>query len=598
MKGIAATVGQGGRRDFFWLAGGFSMTASSPVRGLGFNLNLGGIFTSVPAAAASMVRAVGGVHPGGGTLLGNERAERAFSETAGVSSETGAAGGETGASGRAGGAVMHGHLDDLIPRIQQVDLFGLGLDYAMYHKALRGDYDDHDLGPWHRLGGEFTSAPAAIAWAGSRVDVFGVGLDHALYTRTRRGDIWTPDWQSLGGAFTSAASLVSNGPNQLHVFARGADFTLRRNQNDGSAWFGWQNLGGNLASPPVVVSWGPDRLDVFAIFKDGALWHRWWDGQIWNDWESLGGSYTGEPAAASWEPGRLDVFIVGAADRKLHYYTFSGNTWSLPRPLDDESVTESATVISTAPNRLEIFAPSNGDLRRRTWDGQAWQVGAAGAGIRLPSLYRLSVDHIRVETTRALNSDTDGAMASVSVGNRPVQIKTQWIGDLGGLADPKETQTNLLDFEPVSIDLAEAMSFAYLVVNNGHAPKDKILAALANAGDSLSLATVSSMEEDIAKGIVKFLSVKLAAAITVPVLGPITNLIEGWLLEKLSDAIFESCDGVVATELLAMMGRDLFIMTDNGNKTVKVTTTHHGTSSPTACGANSEYKVTWSIKPL
>lgn len=401
--------------------------------------------------------------------------------------------------------------------------------------------------------------------------------------------------------------MISRGPNQLDLFARGADFTLRGNQTDGTTWFGWQNHGGMLASPPVAVSWGPDRIDVFAIFKDGALWHRWWDGQIWNEWESLDGNYTGEPAAVSWSPGRLDVFTVDASDRSLRHHWFTGDTWSVPEGINigsQEGLAESPTVVSTAPNRLEIFVPTLSEqIRIGKWDGQSWQFGSAGVGpggttFRMPSRYRLSVDHVRVRTTRALNADTDAAVASVAAGNASVRTKTQWIGEIGGLGSPDSSQTNLLDFEPVTVDLAEPMSFSYLVVNNGHAAKDKILAALANAGDSLSLTGSSSMQEDIAKGIAQIVSVKILEALTVPVIGSIVGPIESWLMDKLIDVLFESCDGVVAGELRAMMGRDLFILTDNGKKTVTVTTKHAGTDSPTICGDNSEYEVTWSIKPL
>jgi hypothetical protein len=142
------------------------------------------------------------------------------------------------------------------------------------------------------------------------------------------------------------------------------------------------------------------------------------------------------------------------------------------------------------------------------------------------------------------------------------------------------------------------MSFSYMVVNNGHADQQKILAELVKAGDSLSLASVSSTSEDITKGIVSFVNVKIVEALTVPVIGSIVGKIESWLLNKLKDAIFKSCDGIVATELLAMMGRDLFRKTNNGTTTLRVTTKHPGTSSPTACGGRSNYEVTWTIKPL
>lgn len=572
MKGIAATVGPGGRRDFFWLERNFEMMASSPARGLGFNLRFGGIFTSVPAAAAAMARRP--LVVSGGTLT----TEAVVGQTL--------------------GPVVTGQ--ELLTH--RLDLFGLGRDYALYHKRFWGVFDQDDLSPWRSLGGVLTSAPAAIA-RGSRVDVFGVGMDHALYTKTITGESWTPHWQRLGGTFTSAASVISRGPGRLDLFARGADFTLQGNQTDGNSWFGWQNHGGSLASPPVAVSWGPDRIDVFATFQDGVLWHRWWDGQIWNEWESLGGNYRGEPAAASWGPGRVDVFVVGAADGALHHHWFSDDTWQGPETMNigsSDRVIEPATVISGSSNRLEVFVPtSRRQIRIGKWDGKAWEFGAAGASIRIPSRYRFSVDHVRVRTTRAFNADTDGAMAAVAIGNSAAMTKTQWIGKIGGLQNPKTAQTNLLDFEPVTVDLAEPMSFTYLVVNNGNAGEDEVLAGLAKEGDSLSAQAWSSMQEDIGKGIPKIASVKVRAAVplTLPVAGNIISDIGSWLADRLFD-IVGLCDGVVAVELRAMMGRDVFLLTDNGRKTFAVTTTHPGTDTPAACGFNSEYEVTWSIKPL
>ncbi len=205
----------------------------------------------------------------------------------------------------------------------------------MYHKRFWGAFDQNDFQtPWQKLDGIFTSAPAAIGWGNERVDVFGLGLDHAMYRNTAIGlGAWSTQWARIGGTFTSAASLIVVG-GQLNLFARGDDFTCRGNHSDGTTWFGFQNHGGNLASPPVAVSWGPDRIDLFAIFNDGALWHRWWDSQIWNPWESLGGNYAGEPAAVSWAPGRLDVFAMGSDDCALHHHWFSGDTWSVPEVLD------------------------------------------------------------------------------------------------------------------------------------------------------------------------------------------------------------------------------------------------------------------------
>src|SRR6478735_7042918 len=123
MKGIAAKV-IGGQRRLCWLDSGFHMKSSSPVRGFGFNLNFGGIFTSVPAMVFSMARrdAVilepAGAHPA--SDLGSHSGPRRRTEIL------------------------------LVPR---TDIFGLGLDYAMYHRVLWGNYDQDDNSPWLNLGG-------------------------------------------------------------------------------------------------------------------------------------------------------------------------------------------------------------------------------------------------------------------------------------------------------------------------------------------------------------------------------------------------------------------------------------------------------------
>ncbi len=589
MKPIAVTVSSGGRGDYFTLGPGFEMQTSFETRNESGPVTFGGVFTSVPAVVAAMA-----VH---NPVLNKEMPlEQGAPVLAGAT--------PLGIQAEAGPALQAQGGVVVKPLTRRTDMFGLGLDYAMYHKRFWGIPDQRDPSPWQSLGGEFTSAPSAIVWAAGRVDVFAVGIDHSMYTRTCIGENWTSDWQDLGGTFTSAASLISRSPTLLDIFARGADFTLRGNHTDGTSWFGWQNHGGSLATPPVAVSWGPDRIDIFALFKDGALWHRWWDGQFWNDWESLGGNYVGEPAVATWAPGRLDVFVIDATDRELRHHVFSSDHWDDPVklsiPYSETTVGESPTVFSAAPNRLELFVPMGGHgIRHGKWDGQAWDFVAAG-DFNAPQRYRISVDDVRAVTTRARFDDTDGAMASVAVGNTAAQIKTQWIGDIGGgVGGPDSSLTNLLEFDPVTVDLAEPMSFSYLVVNNGHADQAKIMAALATAGNSLSLAGSTSMQEDIAKRVVKFIAVRIIGLVTidVPVIGSALSILESWLMDKLTEAVFASCDGIVAVEMRAMMGRDLYKLTGNGSNPVVVTTTHHGTDSATGCFGNSEYQVTYTISP-
>jgi hypothetical protein len=591
MKQVSVTVFAGGREYYFWLDSGLQMVTENQSGDA--LLNFGGIFASVPVAVGAMAHRPPVITTG--AVLAGSDAHAQVSATPLEGNMPLVA-----AAGPAGGVSGTGLPIPLTPR---TDLFGLGLDYQMYHKRFWDDLERSDLSPWQPLGGTFTSAPAAIAWTSDRIDIFGIGLDHAMYTKTCVGEQWTNDWLSLGGSFTSAAALVTRG-KLLDIFARGADFTLRGNQTNGTNWFGWQNHGGNLASPPVAVSWGPNRIDIFAVFKDGALWHRWWDGQIWNEWETLGGNYVGEPAVASWAPGRLDVFVIDAQTRELRHYWFSNDTWSNPETLKVEhgqqSMMESPTVVSTAQNRLDVyFLTADSNINLLKWDGQAWSNQNGLAQFRSPQRYHISVDHVQAIDTRALHSDTDAAMISVAAGNAAALIKTQRIGDLGGFGNSDGFYTDGLQIDAVTVDLAEPMSFSYMVVNNGSAGGDKVLAALAKGGDSLSLAGSSSMSQDIAKGVVKIISVKIQELTAeIPVVGPILSFIEPWLMSKLTDIAFANCDGIVAVELRAMIGRDLHILTNNGRNAVTITTTHPGTDSNRGCGSNSKYEVTWTIKPI
>lgn len=614
MKGIAATA-TNGEINFFWLDSSFAMhgyfAPGLPI--------LGGYFTSPPVAVSSRVRRSVITPTGNAGALMDAPAARADIAAPAPAPQTAipapAAGATIVSRGGASTVLSTGASQSSTPglsivgvsggefvTVNQFDLFGLGTDYAMYHKRYEGDVTANDPSGWTSLGGVFTSAPAAIAWGTGRVDVFGLGTDHAMYQKTASGGEWSANWVRLGGTFTSAASLVVSG-SSLNLFARGNDFTLRGAQTtDGSTWSDFQNHGGNLASPPAAVSWGTNRIDVFAVFNDGSLNHIWWDGQIWNEWENLGGNYMGEPAAVSWGVGRLDVFVTGT-DHQLHHHWFDNNTWAVPEVLNvagSTAIAESPTAISTGANEINVFVPTTtNEIIETIWNGESWGGGTGVSGIRLPWRYAFSVDFVTAQKTRALLTDTDAAVGAVAPGNAATQTATQWIGDIGG-PDPSQAQTNLIDITPVTVDLAEPMSFSYQVVNNGHADQSKILAALASGSNSLSLAATSSMEQDIEQGIAKIVTVTIESAtkITIPVVGSILGAIENWLLGQLTSIVFANCDGLVAVEMRAMMGSDLLRLVGNGAQKFTTTTAHQGTDSATGCGSNSVYEVTWSIQPV
>jgi hypothetical protein len=80
----------------------------------------------------------------------------------------------------------------------RLDVFGVGSDGGLYHKAWTGAAWQAD---WENLGGKFTSAPAVATWGPNRLDVFGVGSDGGLYHKAWTGAAWQADWENLGGDF-------------------------------------------------------------------------------------------------------------------------------------------------------------------------------------------------------------------------------------------------------------------------------------------------------------------------------------------------------------------------------------------------------------
>src|ERR1035438_5245772 len=94
----------------------------------------------------------------------------------------------------------------------RLDVFGLGTDYAMYHKAWLGNSWQPQ---WEYLGGKFNSPPAVASWAANRLDVFGLGTDNAMYHKAWLGNSWQPQWEGLGGKFNSPPAVASWAANQV-----------------------------------------------------------------------------------------------------------------------------------------------------------------------------------------------------------------------------------------------------------------------------------------------------------------------------------------------------------------------------------------------
>src|ERR1044071_1594510 len=87
----------------------------------------------------------------------------------------------------------------------RLDIFGLGTDNQMFHKAWNGAWRPSLTG-WEPLGGIFSSPPAVCSWGSDRLDIFGLGRENQMYHKAWDGSSWKPSqsgWDHLGGVFSS-----------------------------------------------------------------------------------------------------------------------------------------------------------------------------------------------------------------------------------------------------------------------------------------------------------------------------------------------------------------------------------------------------------
>jgi hypothetical protein len=370
-----------------------------------------------------------------------------------------------------------------------LEVFGLGLDYAVYHKS----YDaaklvngSHWSPAWERLGGNFTCTPVVVSDSDTRIDLFGLDLDHSMVHRTRNGATWT-DWEALGGCFASPPVVLSAGGGKFDIFARGADFMVYHLILDPSVPGAWALLGGGLLAEPTAAS-APaavrirDRLYVFVVGADGAMWRTWFDGKLWKPWTSIGvpfvgGTFVSEPAvtalfskqaslggftgggnalptsipaspgvaatisgAAIAAPGRIDVFAAGSDHTLWHNWLdqtgWQANWVSLGGSLDcAPSVVApnnvGLTVFSMPPVHFNMALPVGREIHLLSFDGTNWTHWDHGPMFKSPSSFHFSITGVEIDHLRSAHTDTDYATASFAVGKWPLQTASWTMGNVG-----------------------------------------------------------------------------------------------------------------------------------------------------------------------
>ena len=507
----------------------------------------------------------------------------------------------------------------------RVDAFGLGTDYALYHRFLQGSVWSPG---WERLGGVLNSPPAVLASSVggvNRLDVFVLGPDQAMLQIS-----WTPagwsGWIQLGGCFTTTPVAIAGPNGRVDLFGRGPDGMLYKSAFISGAWNEWSLLGGPLlaepiaASMPTAVRWGADNLDVFAVGFDGALWHIAWDGIRWRPWESIGGVFTSEPVAFATRvfnnlvnPGsggenaseraaivvpthnRFDVFVVGpdiedTTRRMLWQVTKDTAGWvmenaeigpllGMPAIIHAQNVTGFGTA---GPPFMAVCPMVTGRLTEVVFDAATNQNHPNGPPFRTAETYMFSINKISIDDTRSTFEDTNQIIASIGAERWPnLQLTYGW-----GNVDNGNYTIDQVKLGPFSVELCERLACSYMIINAGDSSKVPYIAETAAKG-----------LEDWINDLFKNTPV-LAGDIVVgaSLSGSLLGALAAFAIELALSVAFGGDDGVVALENQPFNGKQMqmLMLMGSGNQ-ISIQSQHYGSDLPSVFSMPSFYTVDWTL---
>jgi hypothetical protein len=206
-------------------------------------------------------------------------------------------------------------------------------------------------------------------------------------------------------------------------------------------------------------------------------------------------------------------------------------------------------------------------------------------------MYTFTLDSFRITDTRSLHKDTDYVSVSLAIGSAPPVTKTKAMGDLNN-----GTFNVGLSFDNVALVNNEAVVFTYTIVNNGHGSQVAVEKSLEQAGTQLAQKAAEAAAKAVGAEVGTLLGASIGTA-AVPVVGTALGAIGGWLVGEIGSLLFANCDGPVAAGVHVFTGADLASRIQEAQA---LTQTDHnpGIDSPHGCGGNSNYFVTWSIRPV
>lgn len=217
--------------------------------------------------------------------------------------------------------------------------------------------------PLSEFGGQGLSHLSTLARNDGRIEVFALGEDHAIWHRalTDDGSAWS-DWASLGGTMATGPSAILWGDGHAEIFATDAAGVAwhRWSGDTPGGWFDWASMGGELATRPVPMRWADGHLEVFSRGKDNRLYRSAYVGG-WAPFSSLGGTLLhGEPSViANGDQGGAtpgpEVFARDASDNVVHLW-WDGAAYTDFVPLGAQNVASDPFGWVRLDGTAEVFA--------------------------------------------------------------------------------------------------------------------------------------------------------------------------------------------------------------------------------------------------
>ena len=200
-------------------------------------------------------------------------------------------------------------------------------------------------------------------------------------------------------------------------------------------------------------------------------------------------------------------------------------------------------------------------------------------------IYKLTLDSFDIRNTRARHEDTNYvSLGATVVGGGHQQHSRPQKKFLGNVNNGHHVIG--LHIDNIKVEPNDKLVMNYIMINSGHGKQNpnQVLGKLENASSTL----IKKGADAAAAGVGAVIGSSV-----IPGLGTVLGAAAGWVVSEIGGALFADCDGPVAVEQATFSAADLENRTQHGAFSHK---THHpGTDSPTGCGSNSSYDVTWTI---